>query len=108
MSELEVSVLMREKMLFSGEIYTTGKYFTMPPAVTGVTNITSGGGDQKAVFLLLYICIFVCGFCFCRVELWLVGRRRLQGSQHSATQSNPRSDICRNQFWELFLALDMK
>ena len=33
---------MRSNMLFSGEIYTTGKNFTLPPAVT---NITSGSND---------------------------------------------------------------
>ena len=32
---------MRSNMMFSGEIYTTGKNFTLPPAVTGVTNSTS-------------------------------------------------------------------
>ena len=42
MSELNIPVLMlREKMLFSGEIYTTGKNLTLPPAVTAGTNITS-------------------------------------------------------------------
>ena len=42
MSELNISVvIMRENILISGEIYTTGKYFTLPPAVTAVTNITS-------------------------------------------------------------------
>ena len=30
------------KYVLSGEIYTTGKTFTLPPAVTGVTNIISG------------------------------------------------------------------
>ena len=30
----------------SREIYTTGKNFTLPPAVTGVTNITSGMRDS--------------------------------------------------------------
>ena len=33
--------MLREKMLFSGEIYTTGKNLTLPPAVTAGTNITS-------------------------------------------------------------------
>ena len=43
MSELNISVvIMRENMLISGEIYPTGKNFTLPPAVTAVTNITSG------------------------------------------------------------------
>ena len=28
----------------NGEIYTTGKNFTLPPAMVGVTNITSGPG----------------------------------------------------------------
>ena len=32
---------MREKMFFSGEI-TTGKNFTLPPALTAWTNSTSG------------------------------------------------------------------
>ena len=42
MSELNISVvIMRENILISGEIYTTGKYFTLPPAVTAVTNSTS-------------------------------------------------------------------
>ena len=42
MSELNISVvIMRENMLISGEIYTTGKNFTLPAAVTAVTNITS-------------------------------------------------------------------
>ena len=42
MSELNIPVLnLREKMLFSGEIYTTGKNFTLPLGVTGVTNSTS-------------------------------------------------------------------
>ena len=43
MSELNNSVvIMQENMLISGEIYTTGKNFTLPLAVTAVTNITSG------------------------------------------------------------------
>ena len=42
MSELNISVvIMRENMLISGEIYTTGKNFTLPPAVTAWTNSTS-------------------------------------------------------------------
>ena len=38
--------LKTQKMSESGEIYTAGKNFTLPPAVTGVTNSTSeeGGG----------------------------------------------------------------
>ena len=40
MSDLKTPVLtMQENMLFSGEIYTTGKQFTLPPVVT---NLTSG------------------------------------------------------------------
>ena len=39
MSELKISVLtMTEKMLFSGEIYTTGKNLTLPLAVTNLTS----------------------------------------------------------------------
>ena len=42
MSELNISVvIMQENMLISEEIYTTGKNFTLPPAVTAVTNSTS-------------------------------------------------------------------
>ena len=33
-----------KKMSENGEIYTAGKNFTLPPAVTGVTNITSDNG----------------------------------------------------------------
>ena len=50
MSELNNSVvIMRKNMLISGEIYTTGKNFTLPPGVTGVTNSTSdqGAGTQS-------------------------------------------------------------
>ena len=51
MSELNISVvIMQENMLISGEIYTAGKSFTLPPAVTAVTNLTSGG---KLKFLSL-------------------------------------------------------
>ena len=34
----------------NGEIYTTGKNFTLPPALTGWTNSTSGnyGGDDDS------------------------------------------------------------
>ena len=37
-----------EKISENGEIYTAGKNFTLPPAVTAVTNLTSG-----VYFLLL-------------------------------------------------------
>ena len=37
MSDLKTPVLtMQENMLFSGEIYTTGKQFTLPPVVTNL------------------------------------------------------------------------
>ena len=39
---------MRSNMLFSGEIYTTGKNFTLPQAVTGWTISTS----EKRLFFL--------------------------------------------------------
>ena len=43
MSEFNISVLiMRDNMIIPGEIYTTGKNFTLPPAVTVWTNLTSG------------------------------------------------------------------
>ena len=47
MSELKISVLiMQMKMLFSGEIYTTDKIFTLPLAVTAGTNLTSVPDSQ--------------------------------------------------------------
>ena len=39
-------LIMGEKMLFSGKIYTSGKNFTLPPAVTAGTNITSGLAEK--------------------------------------------------------------
>ena len=44
MNELNISVLImrQENMLISRGIYTTGKKFTLPLAVTVVTNLTSG------------------------------------------------------------------
>ena len=35
-----------KKMSENGDIYTAGKNFTMPPAVTAVTNLTSAFEDQ--------------------------------------------------------------
>ena len=32
--------------MYFGEIYTTGKNFTLPPAMVGLTNITSGPGHM--------------------------------------------------------------
>ena len=38
MSAFNIYVLiMRDNMIISGEIYTTGKNFTLPPTVTAVT-----------------------------------------------------------------------
>jgi len=34
-----------------GEIYTTGKNFTLPPAVTGGTKLTSGPWSDKNAYL---------------------------------------------------------
>ena len=43
MSELKFFLLIvRKNMEYFGEIYTTSKNFTLPPAVTGGTNLTSG------------------------------------------------------------------
>ena len=42
-------LIMREKMLLSGEIYTTGKNFALPPAVTAGTNLTSAAGASVVV-----------------------------------------------------------
>ena len=35
------TVLVRQKMSENGKIYTAGKNFTLPPARTAVTNLTS-------------------------------------------------------------------
>ena len=35
-------VIKAQKVSENGEIYTAGKKFTLPPAVTAVTNLTSG------------------------------------------------------------------
>ena len=57
MRELQI---MRENMLFSGEIYTAGKIFT----VTAVTNLTS---DQINQYIAWYICLkkWVEVYCQC-------------------------------------------
>ena len=47
MNEQTFVLIMRSNMMFSGEIYTTGKNFTLPPAVTGVTNITSASNQPS-------------------------------------------------------------
>ena len=39
-----------QKMSENGEIYTAGKNFTLPPALTGWTNSTSGFGHPKCHF----------------------------------------------------------
>ena len=38
-----------KKMSEDGEIYTAGKNFTLPPAVTAVTNLTSGTAQYRPV-----------------------------------------------------------
>ena len=67
MSELNNSVvIMRENMLISGEIYPTGKNFTLPPAVTAVTNITSGPNMPNMVFgALLHTFLYLTNFEQC-------------------------------------------
>ena len=40
-----------QKMSENGEIYTTGKNFTLPPAVTGGTKLTSGPWSDKNAYL---------------------------------------------------------
>ena len=55
MSELQTSVLiLRDNMLYTGEKYTASKNFTLPPALTGGTNLTrpqgsNSGWDQSSV-----------------------------------------------------------
>ena len=36
----------------NGEIYTAGKYFTMPPAVRGGTNLTSASNLDFVIFII--------------------------------------------------------
>ena len=45
-----------EKYVLSGVIYTTGKTFTLPPAVTGVTNIISV--HHQKLWLSIQQCIY--------------------------------------------------
>ena len=59
MSEIIISeIIMRENMLFSGEIYTAGKKITLPLVVTLVTNIAPGLGTGRF------------GFYFFALSLW--------------------------------------
>ena len=51
---------MQSNMLFFGEIYTTGKDFTLPPAVTGVTNITYVVWAELLLKSQLYFCSLDC------------------------------------------------
>ena len=48
---------MRENMLFSGEIYTARKNFTLPPVVPVVTNLISGN-TFSSIFGIVYCSIF--------------------------------------------------
>ena len=48
---------MRENMLFSGEIYTARKNFTLPPVVSVVTNLISGN-TFPSIFGIVYCSIF--------------------------------------------------
>ena len=43
----------KQKMSENGEIYTAGKNFTLPPAVTAWTNSTSGERQTKAALIAL-------------------------------------------------------
>ena len=43
----------------NGEIYTAGKNFTLPPAVTEWTNSTSGGWCKTEKVNLLYVLLFL-------------------------------------------------
>ena len=43
-----------KKMSENGEIYTAGKNFTLPPALTALTNSTSGGAIAKFHTMLSY------------------------------------------------------
>ena len=66
MSEVQIIslLIMRENMLFSGEIYTTGKNFTLPPAVTAVTNSTSVATGKSIQYFKLKLKMFLYSDCF--------------------------------------------
>ena len=56
MSELQIIslLIMQENMLFSREIYSAGKIFTLPPAVTVVTNLTSVLAKRTSALWAVY------------------------------------------------------
>ena len=58
MSEFQIIslLIMRENMLFSGEIYTAGKIFTLPPAMTALTNSHSDPYNQFWSIIVMWIC----------------------------------------------------
>ena len=47
----------------NGEIYTAGKTFTLPPAVTALTNSTSASPRNKFGFRSLILADFCQKFC---------------------------------------------
>ena len=72
------------KYILSGEIYTIGKNFTLPPAVTGVTNIISatwnhhlaGAGEEESFLnrrspLLLQSGEVVQAVAVSHLEIWI-------------------------------------
>ena len=56
MSELQIIslLIMRENMLFSGEIYITGKIFALPPAVTNITSVLDKFGQYSSMILFIF------------------------------------------------------
>ena len=56
MSDLQIIslLIMRENMLFSGEIYITGKIFTLPPAVTNITSVLDKFGQYSSMILFIF------------------------------------------------------
>ena len=54
-----VLVRKNKKMSENGEIYTAGKNFTLPPALTALTNSTSGQALAKILVMVTIIKIIV-------------------------------------------------
>ena len=57
-----VKLVIKHKQIYSenGEIYTSGKNFILPLAVTAVTNLTSANHYISYRIHILYIVVFLC------------------------------------------------
>ena len=66
-----------KKMIENGEICTAGKYFTLPPALTALTNSTS---DVRSM-LRYYVLIFCILSCILSIKLTAESRQNQTKSQ---------------------------